>query len=141
VLLSDGTRIRRKNYRLIEMSLTVLEANHHTILEHMREGRLALFTKDGDEMSYEQVLALLHKNMGEEAVHQSSAKDMVVERVTTPEIGLARPEDSTRPDMDAAAVTAAVDQVEAEKSGEANPPPSKRDDSSHGKRPGKRSKS
>jgi hypothetical protein len=75
VLLDDGTRIRQRGYRVTEISTQTLADNHQSILEHVREGRVAIFTPDEKELSYEQLVALLKDQVP--VVLEASLKEAV----------------------------------------------------------------
>ena len=128
VLLDDGTRIRQKAYRKTEVSIETLAANHQSILEHHRKGRLAIFTSDEKELSYDEVLKLLTgrgvvvmEESLKEQIHTVSAP------VSPPELDqdgdpkilnvppVAQVEEPTRPDIKLSETIAATDMAEQQK--------------------------
>jgi hypothetical protein len=134
VLLDDGSRIRQKSYRLHAMPLDTLLANHQSMLEHVREGRLAVFDPDGTtELTYELLLAKLHKGLGKENVQEAGHKEAIhgivagvpVDPDLPPEIpprGYTNPpEDVTQPSMETAVIAAEERKLRIEPEPEVKP--------------------
>lgn len=129
VLLDDGTRIRQKAYRKTEISIQTLADNHQSILEHHRKGRLAIFTPDEKEMSYDDVVALLTGKgikVNEESLKEQLLTvnapvappeldengDLKLPKELTEEVAT---EDTTKPNIELSETIAAVDMAEQRK--------------------------
>lgn len=127
VLLEDGTRIRQRAYRYTELSVANLVSNHQSLLEHVREGRLAVFAPDETPLSYDEVVSLvggeLQKSDVKSEVNESSLKEQVQEsstgvkdeEVNPPISPPSKDRDATRPDGELSATLAAVDMAEESK--------------------------
>jgi hypothetical protein len=126
VILDDGSRIRQKAYRKTEMSIETLAQNHQSILEHIRCGKLAVFTSDEKELTYDEVVALLtgrgvpvqEESLREQLINMSapvSPPELDSDgEPKIPNVVLPR-EDTTIPNIDLSATIAAVDMAEHRK--------------------------
>jgi hypothetical protein len=101
VLLDDGTRIRQKAYRFTEMPVSGLLANHQSILEHVREGRVAVYQPDGEtELTYDKLVLFIQTELKSEKIKDHGLKEQVqvatagvpIEPEKTPEVPAEAPE-------------------------------------------------
>jgi len=122
--LDNGLRIRKKGrMRLTKIALKEFVDNHERLFFYIDNGIIeAIDPATMRAIPRDELLNLLHGltdqvKVGDEILPPALITGMVQHPPT-------RPQDVTRPDMDAAAMMAAADQAEANKSGDANPPPS-----------------
>jgi hypothetical protein len=144
VLLDDGTRVRQRGYRYTQIGLEELKANHQSLLEHVRQGRIGVFMPDEKPLSYDELVALLHGELGD-AVKEESLQEVIQNTTTAPptaeqldqadKAALAAeqaellgkgPEDVTRPDVELSETLAAADMAEENKKLPAAPTSSKK---------------
>jgi len=144
LVLEDGRRLRQKGDRFTEVTFKDLLSNHQQILELVRVGKLMVYAPDEEVMPYDELKQLVqHLSKGKklDLSGVQSEKDMLSVHPSAQDVSSQSAEeqddeededsaeepkstDTTKPDMDLSAVIAASDQAEANKTGEANPPPS-----------------
>lgn len=122
--LDNGLRIRKKGrMRLTKIALKEFVDNHERLFFYIDNGIIeAIDSATMKAIPRDELLNMLHGltdnvKVGDEILPPALITGMVAHPPT-------RPQDVTRTDLDAAAMTAAADQAEAQKTGEANPPPS-----------------
>jgi len=131
VVLDNGLRIRKQGHRrLTKLNLKEFVAYHERLLFYFDNYIIEILDPATMKAISRQDLVSGLKRMakkygkkivvGPEKAPYSLVSGMKAGAQPPPD----RTEDATRPDIDAAAMTAAVDQANAKKAGEANPPPS-----------------
>jgi len=120
VVLDGGLRIRKRGKkRMTAVGMRELVNNHERLLTFMDNGILEVIDpKTMEPLTREQLVE------GIAGMVESFGRELTPPKVESPYSLPSTRGDATRPDIDAAAMTAAVDQANAMRDGEGNPPPS-----------------
>jgi len=125
-VLDNGMRIRKKGrYRLTKIALKGFVDSHERLFYYLDKAILEVIDPATMKaLTREDLLVLLQEAAKDFGKKVTVGKELLPPAYTTqaPQSPPSRPEDVTRPDMGQGAVMAAVDQHEAEMTGEANPP-------------------